>query len=743
MLEYFSCTAKTIVVQLILFTSNFSGRNANNPYAYPSEDIDADINAVTNIGQPETTSPDWVAGDLIAIDAESGWTWYTDERAIVDYPRIIVGGVRGKDWFGDVGDIMCTTFDLPSGTRTPFVLGGPPIAEPSNVPAGAPPEDKDDHNTAAFIKLPDLHYYAAWTSHSENNYTYCRKSTNPEDATAWEPTEQYSRSLSDGATGRNDVTYANLIYLSAEGTGSGRLYNFFRNEGDGNWDRYFIFSDDLGVTWQWGGRHTGENRNGVRPYPKYASNGLDTIYFISSEDIDGDNIWSGFIRDGKSHKMDGTVVDPNIFDNDAPSVEAYTLVMMSGTVVDEMPMMELWTRDLELDSSGALAATWRAYGNGKCSDTRHFYGRWMPSTQTWFVNQLAFTGNLSILKQHGTPLSAINPANVNVVYFASSVDPETNSEILSSSTGRPMLEVYSAETSDNGESWTYKAITRNSSSHNFRITVLDWDSENTAVVWMRGYYDKWYFDSTTDGWDTALVAFLERQGESGTKLTYIDADPSSNTHLVIGPSQVTPLPPPSGSGANDSHWNLHTGADYGNNGTVLIASERSPYKEDTPLIRTRKVGIQAGTYDVYVLFWSRITEDWNIMAGLTESKLMQFERKSSQHVLATEVEGGLVTEQGTDRFLYRAYVGRKTLGARGSIDVYIGHRPVGTSRNRTWYDGIAYREVFCDVARHEKNPSNRQQASAPLQIGVWALVLNPWAEFAQSFFFWMELGTSW
>jgi hypothetical protein len=650
------------------------------------------------VAQSSPATPDWVAGDLIAIDAESGWTWYTDERAIVDFPRIIVGGIRGNDLFGTIGDVMCTTFDLRSGQRTPFVLGGPPIAEPSNKPPGESLEDQDDHNTASFAKLPDGHYYAAWTSHSENNFTYLRKSTHPNDATAWDPTERYVRRPSDGASGTNDVSYANLIYLSAEGTGQGRLYNFHRNEGEGSWDRYFIFSDDLGVTWQWGGRHTGEDTNRVRPYPKYASNGVDTIYFITTEDNSGHNIWSGYLKDGKGHRMDGTVVDFNIFDNVAPAVDAYTPVMMSGTVVDGVPMRLLWTRDLELDRSGTLAATWRAYGNGSSSDARHFYGRWMPSTQAWLVNQLAFTGNLPILKQQdgfeqhrGTPLSAINPANVNVTYFASSVDPETNSEIFSSAVGRPMLEVYRAETSDNGASWTYEAITRNSSSHNFRVTVLDWDEENTAVMWMRGYYDKWLFDSTHSGWDTTLVVYLDRPGETVSDLMYVDADPYTNTSLASGtPVSVTTA---DAAGSDDGRWHLRTGLDYSNRGTVLTANERLPYNEDTSVIRTTARDMDAGTYDVYVLFWSRVTEDWDVMAGLSPSSLMLFERQGSQHAVASEFSSRVQVSNGRNIYLYRGYVGRVSLESPQSIDVYVDQLPGGRTANRTWYDGIALRRV--------------------------------------------------
>jgi len=107
-------------------------------------------------GPPPTVDPDQVDGTLISIDPDAAWTWYTDERAIIDFPRLITGGVRGKNWFGSVGDIVGTEFDLTTGERRPFLLGPPPIKDPGNIGSGDTAEDKDDHNTAAFIKLPWL-----------------------------------------------------------------------------------------------------------------------------------------------------------------------------------------------------------------------------------------------------------------------------------------------------------------------------------------------------------------------------------------------------------------------------------------------------------------------------------------------------------------------------------------------------------------------------------------------------------
>ncbi len=650
---------------------------------------------------PLPSVPDQITGTLISIDPDAGWTWYTDQRAIVDTTNgtIVAGGVRGKDWFGSVGDIVGTQFDLTTGQRSSFLLGPPPIKDADNINSGDTPEDKDDHNTAAFLKLPDGHYLSAWSSHSENNQIHFRRSTNPGDATSWEPEQIYERSAADGASGPNDVTYNNLIFLSAEGTGQGRIYNFFRNDLADSWDRWFIYSDDQGSTWNWGGRHTGQGDPAIRPYPKYATNGVDTIWWVSSEDNSGQSVWSGYIKDGKNHQMDGTIVDADIFDNAASPVGAYTAVVLSGSLDDGTPMTLLWPRDLEYDASGKLAATWRGYGNGSNTDIRQFYGLWDGINETWNVSRLGYTGDASVVVQQdgssphtGTPLSAINPKNVDVCFFSANVDPATAAPLVSAADGRRNYEIFRAETSDGGATWSYTQITRDSSCHNFRLSVIPWDENNTAVMWMRGYYDRWYFNADNDGWDCALVVWLDRgDEESAPFLTYTDAD-LSNTTLANG-TTLTNHTTGTNAGADDNQWHYRTDPSLGNHGTLFTANELSPYTEDCPVLKTTVPSVGPGTYDVFACFWSPRGDDYDVMAGLDETSLAYLERQSSQHSPASEFDSSVLASDAT-RHLYRGYVGRVTLTATGSVEVFIDQfANTASSDARTWYDGIALQRI--------------------------------------------------
>ena len=659
------------------------------------------------IGYEESTEaptpivPDQVTGDLIAVDSDACWTWYTDERAIIDGNLLIAGGVRGKNWFGKVGDIMCTQFDLLTGKRTPFVLGPPPIKDPSNQGSGDSSEDLDDHNTAAFIAMPDGHYITAWSSHSENNEILIRRSSQPGDATQWDATQIYERSVADGANGPNDVTYNNLIYLTDEGTGQGRLFNFFRNDLADSWDRWFIYSDDLGVSWNWGGRHTGMDDASIRPYPKYATNGVDTIWWITSETAGGENIYSGFIKDGQNHQMDGTVIDPNIYDNTAFENDEYTEVMLSGFIDEGDTMTDLWPRDLEYDSQGRLAAVWRGNANGSSTDVRQYYGRWDFDDNSWAVNRMCRTGNFRAALQQdgvswsrGTPLSAINPSNVDVCFFSGNADPETGVVFNSSADGRPNMEVFRAETSDGGATWNYTQLTHDSSCNNFRLSVIPWDDKNTAVMWMRGYYDRWFFNASNDGWDSVMVAYLERDGETYGQLNYTDAAPD-NTSLADGTTLTTTTG--TAPGADDDEWHLRNNQSFGNGATMLTANESFPYSEDVPMLKTTVTDVAAGLHDVYVCFWSSSSSDHDIMAGLEPDALMHFERQGSQHVTSEEFSSSVLVDDGAN-FLYRAYVGRVELNSPGEVEVFIDTLTSSedSSSNQTRYDGIALKQVFTE-----------------------------------------------
>lgn len=676
---------------------------------------------------------DVVKGDLITFQPDGAWSWFQDERVIVTNGQIVLGSVAAKvegDLPGytltprDPGDIIATTFNLSTGRRAYFELNDQ-IRNNDGVGSGF---EVDDHNAPAFLTLPDGNILAVYTGHSEDGFIRSRKTLNPGDTSAWTDEAQFIRTDA-GISGENDVTYANLHYVASEGTGQGRVYNFFRNELANSWDNHFVYSDNLGDSWQYGGQVTGQNTTRVRPYPKYADNGQGRIYFSTSEDNGGNNIWAGYIESGKTYNMNGSVVDADLYDTNAQPVNQLTSVMTEGTVIDGVAMQRLWMRDLALDSEGNPVMTFRGYAEGDSTDSRHLYARWNGTG--WTTSQIAIGGgkfnSLDTAEQSGagqgsqtgttidSKLSTLDPSDPNIVYFSSQFDPVTKQQLVSNADGRPHFEMFKAVTSDGGQTWGYEQLTENSSVDNIRPTAAKTDDGSTVVVWMRGAHDKWDYSPGQSwyAWDTAIVGLVTRPNEQRDTLTYVDAD-LSNTRLVSGADWSLNNNYTTGGNAGsgtDNRWHYRTG--FGNGQTLFTANETVSHDEDAVMLLTQIDAPGEGEYDVFVHFWSENDHpaEWRLQAALdldgdgdpTDEQMVVFERLGTQASTQGDFDTVVVTEEG-GRALYRGYLGRISLAQGQGINVFIDDLPTTdivdipgvTSPNsnwRTWYDGVSYAAV--------------------------------------------------
>lgn len=686
---------------------------------------------------------DVVNGTLINFQSDGAWSWYMDERVLItSNGRILSGTVAAKDqgdfpvstFVRDPGDIIANTYDIATGQRSYFELND---SIPSNDLSG--PDEVDDHNSASFLELPDGRILTAYSGHSGDNFLRFRKTINAGDTSSWTPEYTFTRT-DPGVSGENDVTYTNLHYLPNEGSGQGRIYNFFRNQLVDRWDAQFVYSDDLGDNWTYGGQLTGQNTTGVRPYVKYVNNGLDRIYYTTTEDNGGTNIWSGYLEGGQTFQLDGTLVDSNLYDTAALPVNALTSVMLSGTALPDpddtdgtktTTLTRLWTRDIALDSAGYPVATFRGLANDDSNDSRHVYARWDGSQ--WNLSQMAFGGStfnsLDANEQGGSgqgspsgstissKLAALDPDNPNQVYFSANVDPLTGSPLISTADGRQHFEMFKAVTNDSGLSWNYTQLTENSSVDNVRPTVASWDDDRTAIFWMRGGHDKWDYvpSSSWYAWDTAVVGFIEDDSESKSLLTYIDADMtnttiSNGTPWILDATYTTHVDP----GDADDLWHYRVNSLHGNNGTMFTANERNPYDEDTPVLETLISQPGEGTYDVFVMFWSPADhpDEWRLQATLDfdndgdwiDEQMIAFDRMSAQHTLMSDFAAIDLVEESGNRHLYRGYLGRMSVSEGEDISVFVDSLAqtgsvaipgvdLTSTRYRTWYDGVAFAEV--------------------------------------------------
>lgn len=409
-----------------------------------------------------------------------GWCWYQDERAIVDEdhpggPLLLVSSVSAGS-STERGDIDLLWRNLRAGAQGRFELDDQ--------------LEQDDHDVAALYLRPDGRYLAMWSKHGGDRFTRWRITTTPHDPTSWEPIQK----LDNGA----GATYNNVYYLTGDNGGAGTLYNFTRAR---NYDPNVQISDDHGSSWRPAGKLLTEGGGGDRPYVRYASDGK-RIHLITTERHPrnyANSIYHGYVEDGVLHNSAGEVVDDTVFDSEGMPPAALTTVFQNGSEQGGVAMNRAWTIDLEIDTEGNPVAIFSARVEDNNQDHRFFYARY--DGERWQVSELAQAGGYLYRREDDyTGLVSINPVDANVVYMSSDIDPRTGDET-------EKYEIYQGITGDGGKSWTWKAITENSTMDNLRPLVPEWDSDKTVVLWLRGE-----FRTYTD-YDTKVVGLVLPDGE--------------------------------------------------------------------------------------------------------------------------------------------------------------------------------------------------------------------------------------
>jgi hypothetical protein len=410
---------------------------------------------------------DEVAGQLITLNDNGGWCWFQDERAIVDTTtnKLIVSSAANGAGTGGAsrdGDIEVAALDLSNNGVTRFTLHDQLQA--------------DDHDSAALLRLPDGRYVASYSRHSTDSLTHVRISTNPGDISSWAPEITVTR--------EGNATYSNLYRLSADG---GKLYDISRTL---DLDAHVMTSTDGGQNWTLAGRlldwpkpvgdpkYTGTD--GSRPYVRYASNGVDEIAFITSEDHPrayDNSIYFGIIKNGKVYGSFGNVIDDNIFDGNAKKPNDYTQVWSTDT----SSLGHAWATDLQLDAQNNPYALFTARANDTdTTDHRFLYARFDGSQ--WNVHEIAKAGGFLYSGENDyTGLGALDPSNPDRLFISTKIDPRTN-------VAMPHYEIFQGVTADGGANWQWSPITFNSTVDNIRPIVPKWDADHTAILWTRGTY---------------------------------------------------------------------------------------------------------------------------------------------------------------------------------------------------------------------------------------------------------------
>lgn len=616
-----------------------------------------------NFAGATAAAVDYVDGNLILFNDNGAWSWYQDERAIVDQKtgRLLISSVAASlrfDKDSRDGNVDLITFDLASGKRTRFVLGE--IQE-------------DDHNVAALLKRPDGRYLAVYTNHNTDRVSRYRVSVNPEDTSQWTPERQFNWRETPG----NDfnVTYSNVFYLKAEN----KVYNFARvNDRSPN----MMLSTDQGDTWRYGGQLTqSENVGYVNGYFKYASNGHDRIHLIATQAHPRDynnGIYHAYIQRGRLFGSDGALIDDTIHDNeDIPATNSLTPVFIPDQEDGSQQRHRAWTTDLALDKTGLPYALFttragdaRPSRDGRDDDRRLYYARY--DGERWAYHEVAKMGRrLFRSEQDYTGLGALVPGDPNTIYISTTIHPGTQEET-------PFHEIYRGVTKGDGRDWQWMAVTRQSSVDNLRPLIPQWSRDKLAVLWFRGQMRR------SQRYDCAIVGVIDRAGDAPGKIHYVDAD-KENTKLA----KERPVDTANGSSEADiAGWRFL--ADFGNDG---VFSARESEGDGAPMLKTQIADLDRGTYDLFAFFWGNADEDWLLKAGLSPEGTLSFRRMACQAAEPDQFHPDQTVAVADDAFsLYRSYVGRIRVKDGDTVTVYLDDDSSARQRP-TRYDGIGYGRV--------------------------------------------------
>jgi hypothetical protein len=437
--------------------------------------------ASTHAAPPAPLSP-------AVLKVNGGWCWFQDERAIVIGDTLVFGSVAGADRGGhQAGDIDVTAVDLRSGQTSTTTLHAK--------------LQSDDHNTPAFLALPDGRVLATYQTHGKSpgvttglGLMRWRRTESPNNFTAWTP----EQSLPVGAV----VSYSNLFQVGADG---GPIYNFHRGNG---WNPNYLISTDGGMSFTYGGRllnwppaeGPGATRKpgGGRPYLKYTQASDHSIHLVVTEDHPhsfDNSLYHAFIRDGKIHHSDGRVIGPvSTTSETALTPQDLTLVFRGSA--DQVA----WMCDVEIDGKGHPRVVFSVQRGGakprgtadNGQDLRYHHARW-DGTQ-WRVTEIAHAGTrLYAGEDDYAGLAAIDPQHPNTVYISTNADPRSGAPLISAADGQRHWEIYRGDSTDDGTTFTWTPVTRDSTADNLRPIVPIWRAANdrTILLWLRGTYRKY------------------------------------------------------------------------------------------------------------------------------------------------------------------------------------------------------------------------------------------------------------
>ena len=401
-----------------------------------------------------------------------------DERVIIHRKSLFAGFVRSD------GHIGVVRHDFATGQSHAMTLSCNRSRE------------KDDHNNPSLTVLPDGRILASYSRHGTASEAYQRvsKVVLPSHDEDWED------ELLLPLPARN--TYSNTYLLRHEGD---VLFRFHRCI---NFNPTLSVSHDLGITWDAPLHFIQTGQGGVRPYPRYVSNGQDRIDLILTDghphDVDNSvyHIFyqGGAFRMSNGSKLGGLDALPLDHDNGRRGSEVYRFRSDPWSegehgADDWIPNGRAWTWDIHYDKGGFPVCVFqvqldnRSGESWKHSRIYYYYARW---TGTEWQRRFVSHGGRGLYERevdYGGGMS-IDPEDPRVVYISSNAANPFNLENHDDVPLRQdeRYEIWRGITEDDGLTFRWDAVTKDSKADNLRPVVPEGFGKSGCLVWLRGSY---------------------------------------------------------------------------------------------------------------------------------------------------------------------------------------------------------------------------------------------------------------
>ena len=407
------------------------------------------------------------------VNPNGGWSWFGDERAVVDAERnlLYVGSLAnhaGQGGKAKDGDVEVTRIDLTTGEKL-----GTDVLHHALLSYGG----GDDHNCPSLLVLPEGRCLAAYAGHNNGPTTYLRTFDPATETWSDERTFDWNAAIPGGCD--FGCTYNNLFYLPD----SKQVVNISRNH---HRCPNVIVSNDLGETWQYAGQlvrpaaardATGFYVNGYLKYTQQ-QNRIELLATERHPRSFSNSLYHGYLEGGALHRADGAVVDPTLDTDPQADATELTQLFAAGTELDSRRLTHGWMIDFEHYDQGRLATVFKARVNESVEEHYFLYG--LYDGTEWQVHSLAPAGpRLFTREEDYTGLAALDPNDPSVVYISSPIDPSTQKTTS-------YHEIYRGQTTDQGRTWTWQAVTTNSTCDNLRPIIPRWKPGRTALLWTAG-----------------------------------------------------------------------------------------------------------------------------------------------------------------------------------------------------------------------------------------------------------------